>query len=193
MNINVTYHHVIIIILMDIPEHHVQCVWQTIEHRSKVKVKVTENTKTTIWAITFEDIETFGWFQNVPCQNTYQKCRVPMTYDVPFLRHVASNKTYNCCIFSNFVNFVPIDLKIGTHIDWTYTILHLQNCTNKNNVTHISMATKYPIIKHRAFFKTLTAAYHPFILDGFHSYWTDSYETSHGYSSTSCAICVWQK
>ena len=27
------------------------------------------------------------------------------------------------------------------------------------------MATKYPIIKHRAFIKTLTAAYHPFILD----------------------------
>ena len=25
-----------------------------IEHSSKVKVKVTENTKTTIWAITFE-------------------------------------------------------------------------------------------------------------------------------------------
>ena len=39
---------------MDIPVHHAQCVWQTIEHRSKVKVKVTENTKTTIWAITFE-------------------------------------------------------------------------------------------------------------------------------------------
>ena len=33
---------------MDIPVHHAQCVWQTIEHRSKVKVKVTENTKTTI-------------------------------------------------------------------------------------------------------------------------------------------------
>ena len=29
------------------------------------------------------------------------------------------------------------------------------------------MATKYPIIKHRAFSKTLAAAYHPFILDGF--------------------------
>ena len=24
-------------------------------------------------------------------------------------------------MFSKFVNFVPIDLKIGTHIDWTYT------------------------------------------------------------------------
>ena len=46
-----------------------------IEHRSKVKVKVTENTK----AITFEpeDVETSGWFQNVPCQNTYQKSRSP--------------------------------------------------------------------------------------------------------------------
>ena len=47
-----------------------------IEHRSKVKV--TENTKT-IWAITFEPeaVETSGWFKNVPCQNTYQKCRSP--------------------------------------------------------------------------------------------------------------------
>ena len=47
---------------MDSPVHHAQCVWQTIEHRSKVKVKVTENTKTTIWAITFEPevVETSG-------------------------------------------------------------------------------------------------------------------------------------
>ena len=46
----------------------------------------------------------------------------------------------------NFVNFVPIDLKIGTHIDWTYNMYHTKNCTNKNNVTRIS---KYPIIKDR--------------------------------------------
>ena len=47
---------------MDSPVHHAQCVWQTIEHRSKVKIKVTENTKTTIWAITFEPevVETSG-------------------------------------------------------------------------------------------------------------------------------------
>ena len=64
---------------MDIPVHHAQCVWQTIEHRSKVKVKVTENTKTTIWAISFEPevVETSGWFQNVSCQNNYQKCGGP--------------------------------------------------------------------------------------------------------------------
>ena len=43
--------------------------------------------------------------------------RAPMTYDVPFLRHVTSNKAYDFCVFSKFVNFVPIDLKIGTHID----------------------------------------------------------------------------
>ena len=48
-----------------------------IEHKSKVKVKVTENTKTTISAITFEPevVETTGWFKNVPYQNTYQQCR----------------------------------------------------------------------------------------------------------------------
>ena len=76
-----------------------------------------------------------------------------MTYDVPFLRHVTSNKTYNCCIFSNFVNSEPIDLKIGTHTDLTCTIYHIKNRTNKNNITRISMANKYHILKHRAFFK----------------------------------------
>ena len=95
---------------------------------------------------------------------------VPMTYDVPILRHVTSNKTYNFCIFSNLVNSEPIDLKIGTHIDLIYTIYHIKILTNKNNITRMSkfsMATKYHIIKHREFFKTLTAAYHPIILDGF--------------------------
>ena len=57
-----------------------------------------------------------------------------MTYDVPFLRHVTSNKTYDCCLFSNFVNSELIDLKIGTHIDLTCTIYHIKNCSNKNNV-----------------------------------------------------------
>ena len=42
-----------------------------------------------------------------------------VTYDVSFLRHVTSNTTYDFCMFSKFVNFVQIDLKIGTHIDWT--------------------------------------------------------------------------
>ena len=92
---------------------------------------------------------------------------VHMTDDVPFLCHVTSNKTYNCCIFSNFVNSEPIDLKIGTHIDLTCTIYHIKIAPIKNNIARITMATKYPIIKHRAFFKTLIAAYHPFILDGF--------------------------
>ena len=67
---------------MNIPVYHAQCVWQNIEHRSKVKVKVkvTENAKTIIWAITFEpeDVEVSGWFHNVPGQNTYQKCQVPV-------------------------------------------------------------------------------------------------------------------
>ena len=47
-------------------------VTKQIEHRSEVKV-------TTIWAIAFEAevVETSGWFQNVSCQNTYQKCRSP--------------------------------------------------------------------------------------------------------------------
>ena len=31
-----------------------------------------------------------------------------------------------------------------------------KNCIDQNNVTYVSMATKYSILKHRAFFKTLT-------------------------------------
>ena len=37
-----------------------------------------------------------------------------MTYNVPFLRHMTSNKTYDVCIFYKFVNFVPIGWNIGT-------------------------------------------------------------------------------
>ena len=36
-----------------------------------------------------------------------------MTEDTSFLRHVTLNETYDFCIFSIFVNVVPID-KIGT-------------------------------------------------------------------------------
>ena len=135
------------------------------EHRSKVKVKVTENTKTTMWAITSEPevVETSGWFQNVPCQNIYQKCRSP-------------HDAWRSVFASHDVNSEPIDFIIGTHIDFTCTIYQIKNCTNKNNITRITMATKYPIIKHRAFFKTLIAAYHPFILDGF--LWNFAYEIS---------------
>ena len=74
-----------------------------------------------------------------------------MTHVIPFLCHVTSNKTYDFCMFSKFVNVVPIDLKIGTHIDWTYTMYFAKTCINKSNVTYVSMTTKYPIIKHRAF------------------------------------------
>ena len=73
-----------------------------------------------------------------------------MTYDVPFLRHVTSNKTYDFCMFSKFINFVPIDW----YIHWTYTMYLAKQCIDPHNVTYVSMATTYPIIKHRAFFKT---------------------------------------
>ena len=49
-------------------------------------------------------------------------------------------------MFSKFVNFVPIDLTIGTHIDWTYTMYIAKTWIDKNNVTYVSMRTKYPII-----------------------------------------------
>ena len=72
----------------------------------------------------------------------------------PF-RANAHNSSF--CMFSKFVNFVPIDLKIGTHIDCRYTmyLAHTQ-CIDQNNVRYVFMATKYSIIKHGAFFKTLT-------------------------------------
>ena len=53
-------------------------------------------------------------------------------------------------MFSKFVNFVPTDLKIGTLIEWTYSI---QKTIDQNNVTYVSMATKYPIIKNFLFRK----------------------------------------
>ena len=97
---------------MDIPVHHAQCVWQK-KNMSKVKVKVTENTKTTIWAITSEPevVETSGWFQDVPCQNIYQKCRSP-------------HDAWRSVFASHDVNSEPIDFKIGTHIDFSCTIYH---------------------------------------------------------------------
>ena len=84
-----------------------------------------------------------------------------MTHDVPFLRHVTSNKHRILACFFKFVNFVPIDLKSGKHndIDWTYNMYLAKKCIDQNNVTYVSMATKYPIIKHMAFFKTLTFFY----------------------------------
>ena len=56
----------------EIPVLHAYFVWQLIEHRSKVKVKVSKNMKTTVWARTFEPevVETSGWLQNVPDENT---------------------------------------------------------------------------------------------------------------------------
>ena len=44
-----------------------------------------------------------------------------MTYGVLFLRHVTSNKTYDFCMFSKFVNFA----KIGTNIDSTYITVQI--------------------------------------------------------------------
>ena len=46
--------------------------------------------------------------------------------------HVTIHKIkHDFCIFSKCINAVPIDLKMGTHIDWTYTMYHANNCTNQ--------------------------------------------------------------
>ena len=47
---------------------------------------------------------------------------------------VTSNTTF--ITFSNLVNFV---LKIGTHIDWTYTMYLAKICIDQNNVMYVSM------------------------------------------------------
>ena len=54
-----------------------------------------------------------------------------------------------------FVNVVPIYLKIGTHNDWTYNMYFTKTYMyiNKSDVTYVSMARKYRIIKHLAFSK----------------------------------------
>ena len=65
--------------------------------------------------ITFEPefVEISGWLQNEnTCQN-YQ------------------NRFCVTCMFSKFVNFVPIDLKIGAHIDWTYNMYLAKNALIK--------------------------------------------------------------
>ena len=65
---------------------------------------------------------------------------------------MAPNKTYDFCQFCT-----DCSQNWHTHdIDWTYTMYLTTKCIDQNNVTHVSMATKYPIVKHRAFFKTLT-------------------------------------
>ena len=50
-----------------------------------------------------------------------------------------------------FCVFVTIGLKIGTHIDWTYTTCSMYH-TKRNICFHGSQ--KYPITKQRTFFKT---------------------------------------
>ena len=107
---------------MEIPVLHAYFVSQQIEYKSTVKV--TNNMKTTVWAITFdpEVVETSSWFQN-----WVTWCQIKHTTDW-------SQNWY-------------------THWLDLYCIPCI-TCIDQNNATYVSMATKYPIIKRRAFFKT---------------------------------------
>ena len=82
--------------------------------------------KMPVSAITFEPkvVETSSWLQNVPDGNIYQDYPVIVMFDVPLLCLMTSNNTYHFSTFCKFINFVPIDLKIGTNIDCTYTMYH---------------------------------------------------------------------
>ena len=131
---------------MDIPVHHAQCVWQKKRtyvkgqgqgHRKHENHYVSHN----FWTGSRRDF----WVG-------FKMFLVKIS-----IRSVAWRSVFA----SHAVNSEPIDFTIGTHIDFTCTIYHIKNCTNKNNITRITMATKYPIIKHRAFFKTLIAGISP--------------------------------
>ena len=54
-------------------------------------------------------------------------------------------------MFSKFVNFVSIDLKICTHSERAYA-MYIEN--KSIQITYVSMATKYSIINHKTFFNS---------------------------------------
>ena len=84
-------------------------------------------------------------------RSTYQKYQVPMMYGVPFLCYMTSNKTYDFCEFSKFITVYRLISKL-VHTLIRPIVCILQKCIDKNNMTYVSLATKYPIIKHKAFF-----------------------------------------
>ena len=85
-------------------------------------------------------LEVSGWLQSVPARNAYQTCR--HRYG-PFLRHVTSNKTYD---FPNSPIFNDGSQNWYTHwLDLNST--SCKTCIDKNNITHVYIATKYPHYK----------------------------------------------
>ena len=88
---------------MEIPVRHAHFVWQQIEHGSTRSRP--QNTCTSLF-------ETSG------CSWCKYLSVYPCRYDawLTVLHHVTSNITRLLHV-SKFVNFVPIDLKTGTHID----------------------------------------------------------------------------
>ena len=77
-------------------------------------------------------VETSGWLQNVTDENTYQKYPAAMTYDVPFLRHVTSNKA--CFLISSIV-YRLISKLVHTLIGPILYTLQ-KKCIDQNNVAY---------------------------------------------------------
>ena len=73
-----------------------------------------------------------------------------MTDDLPFWRHMTSNKTR--CFLNLSILHQLISKLVHTLIGPYFA--PCKKCIDQNNITYVSMATKYAIIKHRAFFKT---------------------------------------
>ena len=59
-------------------------------------------------------------------------------------------------MFSKFVNCVPIDLKIGTPIAWTYTMYIAKKCIDPKQRNTCFHGNQLSNLRHKAFFKTFT-------------------------------------
>ena len=78
-----------------------------------------------------------------------------MTYDVPFLRHVTSILFLFSCFLNSSILYRLIS-KLA-HALIGPILCTIQKCIDQHDVIYVSMATRYPIIKHRFFFfKTST-------------------------------------
>ena len=71
---------------METPVLHAYSVWPQVEYRLRVKVKVTKNMNTTVWAITFEleVVEISVGFKMSLIEIPIRNVPSAMTYDVPF-------------------------------------------------------------------------------------------------------------
>ena len=78
----------------------------------------------------------------VPCVCMYPMCKILKQYTYDIYENITRTRT-------------ELQQVKASSIIKQMSVEHIENCTNKNNVTRITMATKYPIIKHRASLRIL--------------------------------------